>query len=129
MKTELGGTLERERTSTTDPQMPLDRSIRWLSEHEKELNPQVMIFMSQQAYLKCNRHVQRSLDRELGGMLVGNSYHDREAKKHYIVIEDALEAAYSEVSAARLVFSSESQLELLKRLEKEFPGQKLTQPD
>ena len=42
----------------------------------------------------------------------------------YIVIEDAIQAKHTQASSTHLTFTSESQLDLLERLESEFPGKK-----
>ncbi|MCQ3944759.1 MAG: hypothetical protein DPW11_03220 [bacterium] len=104
--------------------MPLDESIRWISQYEQGLAPHVEIFMSQGAFHRCNKHVKRTLKTELGGMLVGDYFYDEQAQKHFIIIHDALEGDYAEVSATRMTFTRESQLRFHDRLENEFPGKR-----
>lgn len=102
----------------------LVRSNRWISEDEQELDLLVTILMYQDAYRKCTRHVERTLETELGGYLVGESFYDERTRKHYIIIEDILEAEHAKAGPTHFTFTHDSQVVLLGRLADEFPGKK-----
>lgn len=101
-----------------------DHSVWWISEHEQELDPAVIVFLCQSAYRKCTGHVERTLETELGGYLVGDCFYDGQAQKYYIIIEDVLEAERAKAGPTYFTFTHESQIAFLDRLADEFPGKK-----
>lgn len=97
----------------------------WRSRHEdqrRHYSP--AIFVSRAAYESISRHVARTLDLEVGGMLVGRA-NQSPANGIYIVIEDILEAAHVEHSRIHLTFTSETLADMLNRLEELHPGKQI----
>jgi hypothetical protein len=54
------------------------------------------VIVSQEVLLKVNEHVSQSLDRELGGFLLGNRYHCPNTQRDYVIIDQYSPAKFTE---------------------------------
>src|SRR5688500_10958210 len=72
------------------------------SENSYHPQPQVAVFMTQRAYVRCCAHAGSDLDNEVGGALVGKYRQDKETDQAFIVIEAALPARHTRQGSSYL---------------------------
>lgn len=77
-----------------------------------------LIFMSHSVFMRINKHLLTTLERELGGFLLGGVYHCPKFKQRFIFIDEALEAQDTESNAVRLRFTNDSYAHLEEYREK-----------
>lgn len=112
---------------------PKFRTIQWIprtlpeaSVEPDDYSPNAVdIVITQEVLLAVNRHVAQTLERELGGFLLGNRYRCSETGRNYIIIDQYLEADYTEGTEVSLSFTSESWAHLNDRLSGKFMGKAL----
>jgi proteasome lid subunit RPN8/RPN11 len=108
-----------------DEPMPLDRSLKWVSKYDAQIDPQVTVFFAQSAYLKCIEHAESDLEHEVGGVLVGEVRVDPACPRPYLLVEDALRAAYTDSSEVHVTFTRDTLVHLNRELEERFPGKRI----
>lgn len=114
-----------EATPMSDQPMPLDRSIRWVSKYENQIDARVRVFLSQSAYLKCIDHAASDLTREVGGVLVGTVHNDSTQSCPHILIQDILPAEYTNSSQTHVTFTQNTMVYLHTELESRFPDKRM----
>ncbi len=105
--------------------MPLDESLKWISSCEKLVKPRCDIFLAQSAYRKCVEHTASDMDREVGGMLVGEVRTDPERKQTYVVIQDILPALFTDSGETHVTFTQHTLVHLNAQMEDLFPGKRI----
>jgi len=104
---------------------PFDQARRWRSEYEtRHARHWPAIFMTQEVYRAVNDHAAASLDREVGGMLIGQVCMTPEGER-YVIVEQQLEARHASNGATHLTFTSNTLTDALNRLEEEFPDKQI----
>ena len=90
---------------------------------ESDANTSVIV--SQEVLLKVNEHVAQSLDRELGGFLLGNRYRCPSTSRDYVIIDQYSPAKFTESNEIRLAFTHEAWAQLSDELSGKFLGKLL----
>ena len=83
------------------------------------------VVVSQEVLIKVNEHVGQTLDRELGGFLLGNRYRCPTTSCDYVIIDQYSPAKYIESSEVRLNFTHEAWAQLSDELSGKFLGKLL----
>lgn len=112
---------------------PKFRTIQWVpqsvpdpDEEPTSDSPNIVeMVITQEVLLAVNRHVAQTLERELGGFLLGNRYSCPDTQRNYVVIDQYLEAGYTEGTEVSLSFTSESWAQLDDHLSGKFLGKLL----
>lgn len=80
------------------------------------------IIITQEVLAAVNFHVNRTLEKELGGFLLGNLYRCPNTQIEYIVIDQIAEAKHTKASEVLLTFTGDSWAELSDGLSGKFRG-------
>jgi proteasome lid subunit RPN8/RPN11 len=113
---------------------PTERTLQWLpesfsgqsSEDEVESETaETAIVVSQEVLLKVNEHVSQTLERELGGFLLGNRYRCPSSCRDYVIIDQYSPARSTESNEVRLAFTHEAWAQLADELSGKFLGKLL----
>ena len=111
---------------------PTLRTILWTTQKnlppgqtQQESPSDFAFVVTQDVLLATNRHVKQSLDRELGGFLLGNAYRCPNTGRQYVMIDQYLEADYTEGTSVSLNFTNESWGQLSELLSGKFLGKHL----
>ena len=107
---------------------PHERTLHWWpAELPVELNGNghTAVIVSQEVLVKVNEHVAQSLDRELGGFLLGNRYRCPNTSCDYVIIDQYSPAKYTESSEVRLNFTHDAWAQLSDELSGKFLGKLL----
>ena len=127
--------------SIIEAPFPFERTLQWLPnglvpKHSDEpitdepvsvleLNENTFVIVSQEVLLKVNEHVAQSLDRELGGFLLGNRYRCPNTYRDYVIIDQYSPARFIESNEIRLAFTHEAWAQLSDELSGKFLGKLL----
>lgn len=84
-----------------------------------------LVIVSQEVLLKVNEHVSQSLERELGGFLLGNRYRCPNTQCDYVIIDQCSPAKFTESTSVRLAFTHEAWAQLSDELSGKFFGKLL----
>lgn len=84
-----------------------------------------LVIVSQEVLLKVNEHVSQSLERELGGFLLGNRYRCPNTQCDYVIIDQCSPAKFTESTNVRLAFTHEAWAQLSDELSGKFFGKLL----
>jgi proteasome lid subunit RPN8/RPN11 len=104
---------------------PFGQARRWRSDYEaRHARHWPTIFMTQDAYREVNAFAGASLDREVGGMLIGQVCMTPEGER-YVIVEGQLEARHTSNGATHLTFTSNTLTDALTRLEEEHPDKQI----
>jgi proteasome lid subunit RPN8/RPN11 len=104
---------------------PFDQSRRWRSAYEDaDCRETPLIFMAQSAYREVVAHAASDVDREVGGMLVGQARQTPEGDL-YVLVEAQLAADHVRHGPAHLTFTSDALTDLLDRREQMHPDQQV----
>jgi len=97
-----------------------------------ESQPQILanngntnVVVSQEVLIKVNEHVSQSLDRELGGFLLGNRYRCPNSRCDYVIIDQYSPAKFTESNEVRLAFTHEAWAQISDELSGKFLGKLL----
>jgi proteasome lid subunit RPN8/RPN11 len=102
--------------------IPLAHALRWWSAFEGAGHePDLAVFMTARAYVRCCAHAGSDLEHEVGGGLVGGWRRDRATGRPFIVIEAALPARHTRQGRSFLTFTQDSLVELHEELEARYP--------
>jgi proteasome lid subunit RPN8/RPN11 len=106
---------------------PQERTLHWcptaLPFELNAANGNTVVVVSQEVVVKVNEHVAQSLDRELGGFLLGNRY--RCPSCDYVIIDQYSPAKFTESSEVRLNFTHDAWAHLSDELSGKFLGKLL----
>lgn len=98
---------------------------RWLSVYEDILKgSRPAVYMTHEAFSQVNAHAGSEPQHEVGGMLVGEARQTPEGGL-YVVVEGHLPARLVRHGPAHLTFTSDTQIDLLDRLEEIFPTKQI----
>ncbi len=117
---------------------PLERTLQWLPEGfasaekieiepklDESVNGNTAVVVSQEVLVKVNEHVSETLDRELGGFLLGNRYRCPNTACDYVIIDQFSPAKFTESTQVRLAFTHEAWAQLSDELSGKFLGKLL----
>jgi len=106
---------------------PHERTLHWWpADLPFELNAgNTAVVISQEVLTKVNEHVGQTLDRELGGFLLGNRYCCPNTNCDYVIIDQYTPAKYTESSEVRLNFTHDTWAQLSDELSGKFLGKLL----
>lgn len=126
---------------------PHERTLQWLpitsweetdgdsevaAPDEDELKPSLSegdgdtnVVVSQEVLIKVNEHVSQTLDREVGGFLLGNRYRCTVTGSDYVIIDQYSPAKFTESSEVRLAFTHEAWAQISDELSGKFLGKLL----
>jgi proteasome lid subunit RPN8/RPN11 len=90
-----------------------------------EISGQTSVVVSQEVLLKVNEHVSQSLERELGGFLLGNRYRCPNTLRDYVIIDQYSQAKFTESTEINLAFTHEAWAQLADELSGKFLGKLL----
>jgi proteasome lid subunit RPN8/RPN11 len=115
-----------EPANEPEPGEAQDTSIN-TSEFAPPLDPNgnSLVIVSQEVLLKVNEHVSQSLERELGGFLLGNRYRCPNTQCDYVIIDQCSPAKFTESTSVRLAFTHEAWAQLSDELSGKFFGKLL----
>jgi proteasome lid subunit RPN8/RPN11 len=106
--------------------IPTSRVRRWLSPYEDDLGkPNVSVFVTQKAYVRCCAHAGTDLDQEVGGGLVGRWRRDAVTNEQFIVVEAVIPARHVRQGATFLTFTQDTLVAMNEELEMYYPGKQL----
>lgn len=117
---------------------PYERTLQWLPEGfaaeenteletkpDESVNGNTAVVVSQEVLIKVNEHVSQTLDRELGGFLLGNRYRCPNTSCDYVIIDQFSPAKFTESTQVRLAFTHEAWAQLSDELSGKFLGKLL----
>ena len=105
--------------------MPLHDSLKWASRYEDQVGAHVQIFFIQSAHQKCVDHVNSSMEREVGGVLVGNVQFDPDALQTYVTIDDVIPALHTSSGETHVTFTQNTLLDLNNQMDEAYPGKSI----
>lgn len=113
--------------TSKNSRMPIRHAKRWFSvETEGKLaNPQLKVFLTQNAYLRICAHAGSDLDNEVGGWMAGKHCCDRVSGESFIVIDTVLPAEHTQQGPAHLTFTGDSQVRMHTNLQNDYPNKEL----
>jgi proteasome lid subunit RPN8/RPN11 len=117
--------------SVIEEAFPDARTLLWVPKKTRhsEVNREraaddVVLVVTQEVLLAASRHVSQTLERELGGFLLGNRYRCATGRT-YVIIDQLVEAERTESDDVSLSFTHESLRRLEDHLDKKFRGKAL----
>jgi proteasome lid subunit RPN8/RPN11 len=119
--------MPREESAEHTSRMPLHHAVHWRP--RSALRPAseaaVSVFVTPKAYMRACAHAHSDLENEVGGWLLGRYRLDSERGERFVVVDTILPARNTRQGSAFLTFTPESQLELHRAIEEEYPGKAL----
>jgi proteasome lid subunit RPN8/RPN11 len=104
---------------------PETRLLRWAPEGgDSSFHPahDVALVVTQEVFTRINRHLASSLDRELGGFLLGNRYRCPNSGREYVVVDQCTKARMTESNEIHLAFTLDTWAYLADELSGKFYG-------
>ncbi|HKR21631.1 MAG TPA: hypothetical protein VJS17_03510, partial [Pyrinomonadaceae bacterium] len=83
------------------------------------------VVVSQEVLIKVNEHVSQTLEREIGGFLLGNRYRCPNSHCDYVIIDQYSPAKFTESNEVRLAFTHEAWAQISDELSGKFLGKLL----
>ncbi len=117
--------IEEAPADSVNESMPLDHSLKWVSQYDDQVDPRVRVFFAQSAYLKCIEHTESDMANEVGGVLIGAVRVDPLCPRPYILIQDILPALYTDSSQTHVTFTQNTLVHLNQELEEHYPGKRI----
>ncbi len=105
----------------TNDSNPKQSSTPFVLESEGNTN----VVVSQEVLIKVNEHVSQTLDRELGGFLLGNRYRCTVTGSDYVIIDQYSPAKFTESTEVRLAFTHDAWAQISDELSGKFLGKLL----
>jgi len=106
--------------------MPVDGSWRWDSNFDADQDPlAVKVFLTQPAFARIRVHTASDLDNEVGGVLVGQWYHDQAGDEQFVVAEHVIPARYTRHGPVTLTFTQNSLVYFHNTIERRYPGRRI----
>ena len=106
--------------------MPLSGARRWFSpDEEPGFTPNIPVFVAQSAYLGFVEHAASDLEREVGGILVGNWSMDTGTRQQFIVVEAALPARFTRQGSVYLTFTQDSLIDIHTEMDEHYPDKQI----
>lgn len=110
-----------EKSIKRKPMPEGSRIIKW--GQPREDTP--AIFISQEAYATINQHVSSNMRQEVGGILVGDVYLSPDNNRHYLIIEVAIVAKFTEAGGAHVTFTHDTWEEIWHEMDQHFPEKRI----
>jgi proteasome lid subunit RPN8/RPN11 len=105
---------------------PFARVYRWIPQAAHGTQPpDAAIVVTQEVLAAVDDHVAASLDREIGGFLLGTRFRCPDSGLHYVVIDQYSEAQFTEASPVSLSFTRDAWARLADELGGKFNGKEL----
>lgn len=98
----------------------LERDIAWQAARAL---PGPLVFIESAALESLHEYLAHDVQREHGGVLVGQAFHDAHEQRHYLVIRAAIPAQASQGSAVHLQFTPQTWDHISGIIEESFPDQ------
>lgn len=118
--------------SILEAPFPTMRTLRWVPqmfsaelENTENGGNGIDLVVTQEVLLAANRHAAQTLEREVGGFLLGNRYRCPNTNRNYVIIDQYIEADYTEGTEVSLNFTNESWAQLNDQLSGKFMGKLL----
>jgi len=106
--------------------MPISSSQRWNSLFDSDgFDLAVDIFVVQSAFARLCVHAASELERETGGVLVGEWCEDEQTGKQFIVVEHALPARYTRQGSVYLTFTQDTLVNFNAKIEDRYQGKRI----
>lgn len=122
------GPVSAPATDLKDMPFPIKRVLHWIPQFrgaENEGPPPVRILISQEILVAVNNHVSQSLETEIGGFLLGNRYRDSGKGLEFVIVDQFVEAPFTEATPVSLPFTLDSWMRLKEDLSGKFSGKAL----
>lgn len=103
---------------------PDRRAIHWVPPDRVTVD-EFSIVVTPEVLLETSRHVSQTLEHERGGFLLGNRYRCPNTGREYVIIDQYVEADFTESTDVSLTFTHESWSQLGERLTGKYYGKKL----
>jgi proteasome lid subunit RPN8/RPN11 len=105
---------------------PDRRCYHWIPREGGDTpEPDVAILVSQEVMQRVNRLVGVTLEREIGGFLLGNRYRCPNSQREYVIIDQYSAAQFTESTGVSLAFTKEAWAQMDDELSGKFRGKKL----
>ena len=105
---------------------PTHRTLHLIPEEGiTQTGERVEIVVTEEVFLATADHVARDTTKESGGFLLGNHYECPNTNRSYIVIDQYMEADYTEGTQVSLTFTTNSWAQLKDRLDGKYRGKQL----
>ncbi len=106
--------------------MPLSAARRWFSHDEEPgFSSHLPVFVTQSAYQRLDAHAVSDLEREVGGVLVGDWSLDAATRQQFIVVEAALPARFTRQGSVYLTFTQDSLVDIHAEMDEHFPDKQI----
>lgn len=106
--------------------IPLNSSRRWFSHDEEPgSDTHIPVFVAQSAYHCVEEHAASDLEREVGGILVGNWSIDAKSQQQFIVVAAALPARFTRQGSVYLTFTQDSLVDLHADMDQHYPDKQI----
>ena len=115
-------------TEIKEMPFPTQRVLHWkplFRNPDNDTPPPVRILISQEVLVAVNNHVAQSLDTEIGGFLLGNRYCDTSSGVNFVIIDQYVEALFTESTSVSLSFTMDAWRRLKEDLSGKFIGKAL----
>ena len=115
------------KNSPLQTRIPKYQSLKWVPKNNEgaEMQPQVEIFLTQNAYIRMCAHAGSDLLNEVGGWMAGKYCQDQISGDKFVVIDTVLPAPYTDRGSTHLTFTGDTQVALYGHLENYYPNKVL----
>lgn len=119
--------LPQEETLPSTTRIPLHRALNWRPKSTAASNgkPAVSVFVTQKAFVRFCAHASSDLENEVGGWMLGKKRLDKISGEQFIVIDTILPARHTQHGSAFLTFTQDSQVELHRLVQDNYPEKDL----
>lgn len=119
--------LPQEVTPVSTTHIPLHRSLSWrpISTNAGNSKAAVSVFVTQKAFVRFCAHASSDLDNEVGGWMLGKVRLDKVSGEQFIIIDTILPARHTQQGSAFLTFTQDSQVELHRLVQENYPEKDL----
>jgi proteasome lid subunit RPN8/RPN11 len=118
--------LPPENPVPTTANMPIGNVTRWISSYEKSgFQPLLPVFVAKAAHTILLEHSTSDLEREVGGILVGNWSINPESQQQFTFVETALPARFTRHGSVYVTFTQDSLVDLHAEMDENYPGKQI----
>lgn len=120
--------LSQEETDPITSRIPYHLATHWrpkMATTSASGAPAVSVFVTQEAYVRFCAHAGSDLDNEVGGWLLGKQRLDKISGEQFIVVDTILPARFTQQGSTYLTFTQDSQVELHRHLQDNYPDKTL----
>ncbi len=107
--------------------IPYPRAIGWHPAQNRmgTGEPAVTVFMTRPSFGECCNHAASDMENEVGGWLLGKWRMDKQSNEQFIIVDTVIPAQYVIHSSSFLTFTQQSQVDLRKHLDEDYPDKEL----